>query len=467
MRYISTRGQAAPKRFVDLIASGLASDGGLFVPEIWPSFTEQELGDLAGKPYAQVALAVFAKFNDGSLPQPILDQAVNSVYAPNGTVFRHQAITPMTQLSANLWLMELFHGPTFAFKDVALQLLGKLLDLTLQQSGKQITILGATSGDTGSAAIHAVKSCANVRIFMLHPDGKTSDIQRRQMTTVIAPNVHNIALDGSFDDCQRLVKTVWHDKRLAKLSLTAVNSINWIRILAQTVYYVYAALNLGAPVIPVAFAVPTGNFGNIYAAHVARRLGVPIPALVLATNRNDILTRLFTTGKMEKSVTQASHSPSMDIQVASNFERYLLELCGGRADQVADLMTAFGQNGYYALSSQQLQRAQIDYTAFAVDDPTTLAMIKAVQQQTGGMVVDPHTAVGLAAAAQARKTISPDVPLVALACAHPAKFGAAIQKATGAEPPLPEALAQLQTMPESYDRLPADADALVNHILAK
>jgi threonine synthase len=301
---------------------------------------------------------------------------------------------------------------------------------------------------------------------MMHPDGKVSPIQRRQMTTVIAPNVMNIAVDGSFDDCQRLVKDIWHDKRLNKLSLTAVNSINWVRILAQVVYYVYAALSLGAPAIPVAFSVPTGNFGNIYAAHVARKIGVPIAGLVLATNHNDILTRLFQTGKMQKGVTTPSHSPSMDIQVASNFERYLLELCGEDAGDVAAKMAAFGSDGVYALSAAQHQKAQDDFAAFAIDDATTLGMIKAVQQQTG-MTVDPHTAVGLAAAAQARKTLSPDIPLISLACAHPAKFGEAIKKATGSEPALPPMLAALESKDEAAIPLANDADALIATILAK
>ncbi|MBI2234814.1 MAG: threonine synthase, partial [Micavibrio aeruginosavorus] len=325
IRYISTRGPGEPKNFLDVMMAGLAPDGGLYIPDTWPELDHSLLSHLAGTPYTSVAASVIAPFVGKSFSGDVLQGLLAESYESG--MFNHSAIAPLVQIGPNAWILELFHGPTLSFKDYAMQFLGRIFDMTLEKSGQKLTILGATSGDTGSAAIEALRHCRNITTIILHPKDRTSAVQRRQMTTVESPNVHNLAVEGTFDDCQALVKAVLSDTKLQQeLRLSAVNSINWARIMAQVVYYVYAAVALGAPDRPVSFTVPTGNFGNVYSAWVARRMGIPIHRLTLATNRNDILTRFFETGEMRVDKVMPSLSPSMDIQVSSNFERYLCDL---------------------------------------------------------------------------------------------------------------------------------------------
>ena len=323
--YISTRGGVSPQSFTNVLLQGLAPDGGLYIPEKWPELNADELQNMAGLPYADVAHKVISKFVGDDIAPATMKKILSEVYEGE---FSHSCVAPLVQISPNVWVMELFHGPTLAFKDYALQLLGRLFDHVLEQRGERVTIVGATSGDTGSAAIEACKGCKNIDIFILHPEGRTSEVQRRQMTTIDAPNVHNIALKGTFDDCQNMVKAMFNDKNFRQdINLSAVNSINWARIMAQIVYYVTASLALGGPQRKVSFAVPTGNFGNVYAAYAARQMGLPIQRLVIGSNRNDILTRFFETGTMKTTAVEPSLSPSMDIQISSNFERYLCDFC--------------------------------------------------------------------------------------------------------------------------------------------
>jgi threonine synthase len=342
VRYISTRGDAPILEFDEVLLAGLAEDGGLYVPETWPQLTADGLRDLRGLSYAETAVHVMTPFLGGRIDAATFEGLVRDAYAQ----FDHPAVAPLRQLDANLWLLELFHGPTLAFKDAALQLLGRLFDHVLTRRGERVTIVGATSGDTGSAAIEACRDREAIEIFILHPHGRVSDVQRRQMTTVMSPNVHNIAVEGSFDDCQDLVKAMFADRRFRdELRLSAVNSINWARIMAQIVYYVQAAVALGAPDRPVAFAVPTGNFGNVYAGYAARQMGLPIAELVIGSNRNDILTRFMETGVMEMRDVETSLSPSMDIQVSSNFERLLFDVCEREGRAVLDTMIDFRRTG--------------------------------------------------------------------------------------------------------------------------
>jgi threonine synthase len=442
--FISTRGQAGRKGFTDVLLAGLAPDGGLFIPESWPSLDRAAFARLPGVPYSDVAFSVMAPFVGNDIPAAALQKMIAEVY--EGGAFNHSAVAPLVQIGPTTWVLELFHGPTLAFKDYALQLLGKLFDYTLQQRGERVTIVGATSGDTGSAAIEACKGCKNIDIFILHPQGRTSEVQRRQMTTVDAPNVHNIALEGTFDDCQNMVKAMFGDVKFREdMHLSAVNSINWARIMAQVVYYVYAGLALGAANRPISFAVPTGNFGNVYAAWAAQQMGLPIQNLVIGSNRNDILTRFFETGTMKSSTVEPSLSPSMDIQISSNFERYLCDLLGRDHAAIAKLMSSFKESGSFTLSAEHMAHARKDFSAYRCNDEQTEQMIGACYAETG-YLIDPHTAVGLFAAWQGRG--DPTVPMVALACAHPSKFPDAVEKATGIRPQLPERLANLYDLPE-------------------
>ncbi len=452
IKYISTRGPGAPVGFRDVLLSGMAPDGGLYIPDSWPSLGGPALRRLAGKPYTDVAAEVLGPFIGGDIAPDVLRGILTETYGPE--TFSHAAITPLVQIAPGAWLMELFHGPTIAFKDVALQLLGRLFDHVLQESGERVTIVGATSGDTGSAAIEACKGCKNIDIFILHPRGRVSEVQRRQMTTVDAPNVHNIALEGTFDDCQAMVKAMFADEKFRKdMRLSAVNSINWARIVAQSVYYFAAALALGAPDRPASFAVPTGNFGNVYAAWVARRMGLPIHRLIIGTNRNDILTRFFETGKMKRGAVEPTISPSMDIQVSSNFERYLCDLMNRDHKAVGELMKGFGASGAFGVDPQSADRARNDFVARRCSEQDTLDTMRACHSETG-ILIDPHTAVGLHAAMQAHD--DPSVPLVVLACAHPAKFPDAVEKATGIRPELPERLREMMQKPEFVTPIPHD-----------
>lgn len=448
MRYVSTRGQAPALDFEAVLLAGLASDGGLYVPESWPTLPPVAWRVLAGKPFEAVMQAVLTPFARG-FPAERLDRLIADSYAG----FAHRQVAPLRQLGPSLWLLELFHGPTLAFKDVALQLLGRLFDDVLTRRGQRATVIGATSGDTGSAAIEALKGRAGIDVVILYPDGRVSEVQRRQMTTVPDANVHAIAIDGTFDDCQALVKAMFADEPFrARTNLAAVNSINWARIAAQVSYYAAAAVALGAPDRAVRFVVPTGNFGNVYAGYVASRLGLPVERLLVATNVNDILARFLASGSYRAGPVSATISPSMDIQVSSNFERLLFELLGRDGAGVMRAMQSFQQSGSFEVSMPALAKAQRLFTGARADEAGTLAAIAAAWHDCG-ILLDPHTAVGYAAAKQLPADAT---PTVLLATAHPAKFPDAVERATGIRPALPPRLANLAQRPERLHRLPND-----------
>ncbi|MCC6598782.1 MAG: threonine synthase [Alphaproteobacteria bacterium] len=450
-RYISTRGhgtskESGPKNFEEVLLAGLAPDGGLFVPESWPVFDTKTLNRMAGASYAEIAAQVMLPFIGTSIDHGAFNKILKEVYA--GHVFDHASVAPLAQLSPQIWNMELHRGPTLAFKDVALQLLGRLFDHVLTKNKQRVTIVGATSGDTGSAAIEGCKSCNNVDIFILHPLNRVSEVQRRQMTTVMADNVHNIAIEGTFDDCQSLVKAMFNDAKFrADMNLSAINSINWARIMAQVVYYFTSAIALGAPEREISYSVPTGNFGNVYAAHVARKMGLPIKRLVVSTNRNDILTRFFETGEMKITHVEASLSPSMDIQISSNFERYLFELLGRDTLKLTEIMNEFKKNGQFRLNDELMAQARREFTAHRCTDEDTLRIIRQCHEETAE-VIDPHTAVALSGALALKD--DPSIPIVSLACAHAAKFPDAVEKAIGRRPELPERLSDLLSRPERF-----------------
>ena len=449
MRYVSTRGQAPALSFDDVLLAGLARDGGLYVPEAWPRLEADGIADLAGVPYAEAAARVIRPFLAGSLAEGALDALCREAYGR----FARAGVAPLKQLDERIWLMELFHGPTLAFKDMALQLLGGLFDRVLARRDERITVVGATSGDTGSAAIEACRGRERVDVFILHPKGRVSEVQRRQMTTVEADNVYNLAIEGTFDDCQALVKAMFADAAFRdETGLAAVNSINWARIAAQIAYYVVAAVALGAPQREVAFAVPTGNFGNVYAGYAARRMGLPVAQLIVGSNRNDILTRFFETGEMRVREVHPTLSPSMDIQVSSNFERLLCDVEAGNGEAVSRRMRAFREQGAFALPAETMAALREVFDGYRLDDEGTLAAIARIHRETGELV-DPHTAVGVEAARA--KAHERRVPVVALATAHPAKFPDAVERATGLRPALPERLADLYERPERYHVLPA------------
>jgi threonine synthase len=449
MRYVSTRGTAPTRDFAGVLLAGLAEDGGLYVPETWPSLAPDALETLAGKTYPAIAAHILSLFAGDAIAPETLRALAEEAYAG----FRHPAVIPLVQLETHLWSLELFHGPTLAFKDLALQLVGRLFDHVLAERQQRITIVGATSGDTGSAAIEACRGRARVDIVILHPLGRTSEVQRRQMTTVNAANVKNIAIEGNFDDCQNLVKAMFADAQFrTDLNLSAVNSINWARIAGQIPYYVASALALGAPGREVAFAVPTGNFGNVLAAWAARRMGVPIARLTVASNRNDILARFLADNDMSVRPVEPSLSPSMDIGVSSNFERLLFELLGRDAAATADAMAGFKASGRMAVPHAAWVEAKTLFSGYRLDDEATAAEIRRLYETTG-YLADPHTAIGIAAA---RATALPGIPTVAAATAHPAKFPDAIRRAVGISPPLPPHLADLYDRPETYATAPND-----------
>ena len=454
LSFISTRGTAPALDLQAATMTGLASDGGLYVPASWPQFDAVALATMAGSSYAETALQVLRPFAEGSLPLAALQDLIAAAYRS----FDTPEVTPLKQLTDKLWVLELFHGPTFAFKDIALQLLGGVFDTVLQQSGERITVIGATSGDTGSAAMAALAGRQNIDVFILYPAKGPSEIQRRQMTCLDAPNVRAIAIDGSFDDCQALVKALFADPALrAKHKFAAVNSINAFRLLAQMVYYFKAASQFTQP---VSFAVPTGNFGNVYAGYAARLCGAPIARLAVASNQNDILPRFFATGRMQAAAVHNSLSPSMDIQVSSNAERLLFDLCGRDGGATAALMQELASGGC-TVTPAQLGRAQEIFAASSADDAQTLQTIKDVYQRTG-YLADPHTAVGLHAA-QALQAELPG-PVIALACAHPAKFPDTVERAIGQRPALPPALAALLHKTERRIELPADLAAITTFV---
>lgn len=445
MKYISTRGEAPSLNFEDVVLAGLASDGGLYVPETLPQYSQEEIASWAGLSYRDLAFKVMAPFVNGEIPDEDLKRLIDSAYDS----FRHDAIAPLVQTGHNEWILELFQGPTLAFKDFALQFLGNLLDYILEKRNQKVAIMGATSGDTGSAAIEGCKKCANVDIFILHPHNRVSDVQRKQMTSVLEKNVHNIALSGNFDDCQNMVKASFADQSFLPegRQLVAVNSINWARIMAQIVYYFYAALALGGPHRKVSFSVPTGNFGDIFAGYLAKRMGLPIDQLVIATNSNDILHRCISENDHSKQALIHSLSPSMDIMVSSNFERMLFDLYDRDGAAIKQLMDEF-KSGAMHLNDSALSKARELFSSYRLDDDEMIEVIRDVFEATE-YLLDPHTAIGVQAARKTRK--SQDVPMVCLATAHPAKFPEAVKKAGQEEDPaLPHHMRDLFDREEKF-----------------
>ena len=448
MRYVSTRGEAPALGFRDVVLAGLARDGGLYLPETWPTLSKREIAGLAGLSYPEAAFRIIGLFSGGEVSGPALRRMIEETYA----AFRHDAVAPLAQIGPNHFLLELFHGPTLAFKDLAMQFLARLMDHVLSERDARATIIGATSGDTGGAAIEAFRGRNRTDIAILFPDGRVSSVQRRQMTTAREKNVSAIAIEGNFDDCQALVKAMFNDQRFReRVRLSGVNSINWGRIVAQIVYYFTAAVALGAPHRAVSFTVPTGNFGNIFAGYAAKRMGLPIERLVVATNVNDILDRTLKTGRYEVRGVTATSSPSMDIQVSSNFERLLFEAEDRDAQSIRGLMAGLSQSGAFTLGEMARKKLGEVFESGAADEEVTRATIARLFRDDG-ILVDPHTAVGVAVAEQHLGR----TPMVTLATAHPAKFPDAVAAATGVRPELPEWARAILTAKESYRKLPAD-----------
>jgi threonine synthase len=464
MQYVSTRGSAPTLDFEGVTLAGLASDGGLYLPAQWPKLSPDEIRALRGLSYPKLAARIMQPFVEGSLSEAELQAVCEAVYGE----FGHAAVAPLVQLDETHWLLELFHGPTLAFKDVALQLLGHLFEIFLERRDQRLTIVGATSGDTGSAAIQAVVGRARSEIFMLHPAGRVSDVQRRQMTTVRAPNVHNLAIAGSFDDAQAHVKRMFTDPDVAGvLNLGAVNSINWARLMAQVVYYFSSALQLGAPDRTVAYSVPTGNFGDVFAGYVAAQMGLPIERLVVATNVNDILHRALSTGDYSADGVTPTITPSMDIQVSSNFERLLFD-CGGRdGAAMAQQMRGFEATKAMQLTNRQRESAAALFTSCSADQHETARALQWALR-SAGQVIDPHTGVGLyAARSMAADGIVPaGVPIVTLATAHPAKFRDAVERAIGVRPALPQRVGDLFGREEHFVEVQGDYAAARDHVLS-
>ena len=453
MKYVSTRGRAPVLGFGDVLLSGLATDGGLYLPEQWPELPDLE--ELRGLSYAEVATRIMWPFVEGEIDRGDFERIVEESYA----VFDTPEVCPVVELGATssgapLWLLELFRGPTLAFKDVALQLVGRLFDHVLTERGERVCILGATSGDTGSAAIEACRDRDHIDIFVLFPDGRVSEVQRRQMTTVPSTNVHAVAVEGTFDDCQDLVKAAFADAEFRdEVRLSAVNSINWARVMAQIVYYVTAHLRVAPDGGPVSFVVPTGNFGNILAGWAAKHMGLPVDRLVVASNRNDILTRFFTSGTMELRDVVPTTSPSMDIQVSSNLERLLFEVLGRDGAAVSELMSTFRADGTVSVAAEVLEHLRVEFDCGRVDDESAAEVIRHTHHRLG-MLVDPHTAIAVSIAEEHHG--DPSSPVVALATAHPAKFPDAVEAATGVRPPLPAHLADLFERDERIEHVPGD-----------
>ena len=446
MRYVSTRGRAAELGFCDALLAGLATDGGLYVPQTWPNNPI-----LAGSTYASKAASLMAPYVEGEIPQDVFAQLCTTAYS----TFRDPAVVPLVQIAPEHYLLELFHGPTLAFKDFALQLIGQLFDYVLTQRNQRVMIVGATSGDTGSAAIDGVKGCKNVDIVILYPNGRVSDVQRRQMTTITSPNVHTVAVDGTFDDCQDLVKAMFNDAPFREAnSLSAVNSINWARVMAQTVYYFTALETLGRS---ASFSVPTGNFGNVLAGWIAKQMGADIEKLIVGSNSNDILTRFFETHSMDMLPVIPTLSPSMDIQVSSNFERLLFEMNNRDGGATTEQLNRFRQSGKLSVEPDQYAKwIAPTFRAHRANNDETLAVMKRIYGESG-MLVDPHTAVGIASA---EACAEPGIPTITLATAHPAKFPDAVKKATGVHPALPDHVADLFDREERIVNLPNDLQAI-------
>ncbi len=459
MHYVSTRGTAPTLGFADALLTGLARDGGLYAPLALPEWSPDSIRALRGLRYGDAAVRVMSEFVGGDFAATELEAMTDAAYAG----FRHAATAPLVQIEPNLFALELFHGPTLAFKDFAMQWLGRAMSRILTQRGERATILGATSGDTGAAAIEAFGGLAQTAVYILYPQGRVSEVQRRQMTTVGQANVHALAVEGTFDDCQRIVKDLFGDLRLRdELRLSGVNSINWARILAQIVYYFVAAVALGAPDRPVTFAVPTGNFGDILAGYYAKRMGLPIERLIIATNENDILARTLHSGRYEPRGVKATQSPSMDIQVSSNFERLLFEASDQDPEAVRGLMSDFASEGRFAIPPATLERIRTDFCAERVNEAECAAEMTRVYRDCE-LVLDPHSAVGVAAARRALAA-RPETPVVALGTAHPAKFPDAVERATGVRPALPSHLAGLMDRRETIVVLPNHAVAVARYM---
>jgi threonine synthase len=459
MQFVSTRGQAPVLGFSDAVLAGLAADGGLYLPQSWPQLTTAEIAGFAGRRYADVAFDIIGRFTHGEIPDAALRDIVEGAYAE----FRHPSVAPLVEIEPNHFVLELFHGPTLAFKDVAMQFLSRMMDHILAERGARATIVGATSGDTGSAAIEAFRGRDTTDIFILHPEGRTSPVQRRQMTTVLDANVHNIAVQGTFDDCQTIVKMMFADTGFRdRVRLSGVNSINFGRIVAQIVYYFTAAVSLGAPHRRVSFTVPTGNFGDIFAGWCAKAMGLPIDKLVIATNTNDILKRTLDTGRYDMAGVTPTISPSMDIEISSNFERLLFEASGRDAPAVGRMMEGLKQSRGFAVPETALSTIREGFAAGTTNEDETARTIGETYSATG-YLLDPHTAVGVNVA---RSHLSA-TPMITLATAHPAKFPAAVLAASGVEPPLPAWLADLHERPERVSVLANDARAVEDFILAR
>ena len=465
MRYVSTRGTAPILGFADVLLAGLADDGGLYVPDAWPELAPSWV-DAPDRGYVATAVDVMWPFVEGAVDRATFERIVADSYA----TFDTPEVVPVVPLGDDVHLAELFRGPTLAFKDVALQLVGRLFDHELARRGGRVTVLGATSGDTGSAAIEALRDRAAVDCVILHPHGRVSDVQRRQMTTVDAPNVFNVAIEGTFDDCQDLVKAAFADHIFRdEVHLSAVNSINWARVMAQIVYYVTAHLSVSTHGAPVSFVVPTGNFGNVLAGWAAARMGLPIERLVIASNRNDVLTRFFTTGTMAITEVVPTTSPSMDIQVSSNLERLLFEALGRDGAAVADLMSTFRSDGSVSVEPAVLEALRTEFDCGRLDDTAAAAVIREVHDRTG-LLLDPHTAVGIGVAESMLldgPLADPNVPVVCLATAHAAKFPDAVEQATGIRPALPDRLGDLYERSERVEHVPADLGAIESLIRAE
>jgi len=460
IKYISTRGKARARGFVEAMLTGLAEDGGLFVPDCWPHFEKSEISDLAGRRYEEIAERVMLPFIGDDFSVCEFRGHIEAAYSG----FAHDARCPLVQIDSNMFLLELFHGPTLAFKDFAMQLIARLFQTVLERRGRRATIVGATSGDTGSAAMEAFRGMQSVDVFILFPDGRVSEIQRRQMTTVAEGNVHAVAVAGDFDDCQALVKAMFNDAEFRnRMKLAAINSINWARVLAQTVYYFSAATALGAPWRNVRFSIPTGNFGDIYSGYVARKMGLPIEALVIATNQNDILHRTISNGSYRIHEVRKSLSPSMDIQVSSNFERALFDACGRDGDSVGSMMAKVGTGGF-DIDASALAELRNQFLSGSCSEPETLAEIGSTKDSSGQLVC-PHTAVGIKVARELKGP--PGVPTVAFSTAHPAKFPDAVEQACDISPDLPQRMADIHQLPERICRVPNNLEAVQQAILER